>query len=135
MPKSAHELADAFGDAMKRSDADAIRTLYADSITIWHGATGGTMGKDENVGLLSGVFAVTSRFEYTGIKRYDIPGGVVQQHTVQGAFTDGTPLPPLNACMVIKVADDQITSIEEYFDSQTYAEVWARMAALAPAPT
>lgn len=131
MPKTATELADAFAEAMKNSDVDAIRALYADSISVWHGATGAAMGKDENIGLLSGVFAITSRFEYTDIRRHEIPGGVVEQHTVQGAFKDGTPLPPLHVCMIIKVANDQITSIEEYFDSQTYAEVWARMAALA----
>lgn len=130
MSINARALADALGTALNKRDPKLLRAIYADDIAVWHAATGGTMGKEENIGLLSNLFAVTSRLEYTDIKRYDIEGGVVEQHVLTGAFDNGTELPALNACMVIKVAGGKITSIEEYFDSQTFAVVWARLATL-----
>jgi hypothetical protein len=87
--------------------------------------------KDENAGLLGGVFQITSALEYIDIKRHAIEGGIVQQHGLVGTFDDGRAMPWLNACLVIKVGDSLITSIEEYLDGATYAEVWERLAVLA----
>jgi ketosteroid isomerase-like protein len=64
-----------------------------------------------------------------------IDGGIVQQHRLVGTFDDGKEMPGLNACLVIKVGGGLITSIDEYFDGATYAEVWERLAALAGADT
>lgn len=133
MNAEAHSLADALGKAINDRDPQLLRSIYADDIQVWHGATGGSMGKEQNIEMLSAVFAVTSRLEYVDVRRHDIEGGLVQQHQLVGAFDNGKVLPGLNACMVIKVADGKIVSIDEYFDSQTFADVWARLAALAPA--
>jgi hypothetical protein len=62
-----------------------------------------------------------------------IDGGIVQQHRLIGAFDDGRAMPDLYACLVIKVRDAQIVSIEEYFDGSIYAEVWDRIARLSAA--
>jgi ketosteroid isomerase-like protein len=131
MSEQAIKAADALGAAIHARDADAIRAIYADNIVVWHGSTGQAQTKAENSGLLAGVFQITSALEYVQIKRHAIEGGIVQQHRLVGTFDDGKPMPGLNACLVIKVTDGLITSIEEYFDGATYAEVWERLAALA----
>lgn len=133
MQNEAYRLADALAAAIKARDPDQLRAIYADTIRVWHGATGKAMGGVENIGLLTALFQITSRLEYIGVRRYEIEGGLVEQHQLVGAFDDGKPIPALNACMVIKVADGKITSIDEYFDSETFSEVWARLAALSEA--
>jgi limonene-1,2-epoxide hydrolase len=132
MSESVHSAVDTLGTAIGTRDADLLQKIYADDITVWHGATDGAMGKAENIAMLSALFKITSSLEYINIKRYDIEDGVVQQHRLVGKFDDGTDMPGLNACLVIKVKDDQIISVEEYFDAQTYADVWPRIAAVQP---
>jgi len=127
----AFQVANALGAAIHARNAIAIRAIYADDIAVWHGSTGKAQTKEENAGLLAGVFQITSALEYVDIKRHAIDGGLVQQHRLVGTFSDGKPMPDLNACLIIKVKDGKITQIEEYFDGATYAEVWERLAALA----
>ena len=133
MSEEAIKAAEALGAAIHARDAAAIAALYADDIGVWHASTGATQGKAENVGLLAGVFAIAASLEYIDITRYPIEGGIVQQHKLVGVFTDGQPMPVLHACLFIKVRDGLITSIEEYFDSASFAEVWARLGAAAEA--
>jgi ketosteroid isomerase-like protein len=123
----------ALGAAIGARDAEALQAIYDDAIVVWHGSTGMAQTKQENIALLAGVFKITSRLEYVDIRRHVIGDVVVQQHQLVGQFDDGTPIPALNACLVIKVRNRQIVSIEEYFDSETFAEVWARLAALSEA--
>lgn len=131
MSGNAIAAAEALGAAIKARSADQVRALYADDIVVWHGSTGVAQDKDENVGLLDGVFTLTSRLQYDDVRRHEIEGGVVQQHRLTGAFADGGPLPGLEACLVIKVnGDGLITRIDEYFDGSHFAEVWERLAAL-----
>jgi ketosteroid isomerase-like protein len=122
--------ADALGAAIKARSAEQVRAIYADDIVVWHGSTGQSMGKDENAGLLAGVFKLTRRMEYINIRRDSIENGVVEQHQLVATFADGTEVPTLEVCLILKVRDGLITRIEEYFDGQTYAEVWRRLAAL-----
>ena len=131
MSDEAMKVADALGAAIHARDAEAIRAIYDDDVVVWHGSTGQAQSKAENSGLLDGVFRITSALEYLDIKRHAIDGGVVQQHRLVGTFADGKAMPDLHACLVIKVSSGKITSIEEYFDGATYAEVWERLGALA----
>ena len=130
MSEAAHKMADALGSAIASRDAEAVRALYSPDIAVWHAMTNAEQSRDENVGLLAGVFAITSELEYKDIRRHDIEGGIVQQHRLTGTFDDGSPLPDLHACLVIKIADGKITLIDEYFDSPAFATVWERLAAL-----
>jgi ketosteroid isomerase-like protein len=122
--------ADALGAAINGRDVAAIRALYADDIIVWHGSTNQAQTKEENSNLLASVFSITSELEYVDIRRHAIADGIVQQHRLVGTFDNGRPMPDLNACLVIKVQDARILSIDEYFDGSIYAEVWERIAAL-----
>jgi limonene-1,2-epoxide hydrolase len=129
MNSNARALADALGAAIQARNAEQIRAIYAAGVKIWHANTNAAQTGEENANFLARIFAITSELSYRDVRRYDIDGGVVQQHRLTGKFKDGKPLPDLHACMVIKVAEGKIVSIEEYFDSATFAEVWQRLAA------
>jgi ketosteroid isomerase-like protein len=137
MPEQAYtdacRVADALAAAIAARDADAIRAIYAEDIGVWHAATGQTQNKAENSGLLAGLFQITSRLSYDEVRRHPIDGGLVEQHILNGEFLDGTALPSLHVSIFIYVRDGLITRIEEYFNSATFDEVWARMAAQAEA--
>lgn len=127
--KDACKVADALAAAIAARDADAIRAIYADDIGVWHAATAQTQNKAENSGLLAALFQITSRLSYDEVRRHPIAGGLVEQHVLNGEFSDGTPMPSLHVSIFIYVKDGLITRIEEYFNSATFDEVWARMAA------
>jgi ketosteroid isomerase-like protein len=126
--EAAYAVADKLGAAIASRNADNIRAIYADDITIWHPAFNQEMGKVENSGLLAAVFGLTSELIYEEIRRHPIEGGVIQQHVLTGKFADGEALPKLQVCMIIRVRDGLITRIEEYFDAGTFAPVWERLA-------
>jgi limonene-1,2-epoxide hydrolase len=122
--------ADALGAAIKARSTAQIDAVFSDDIVVWHGSTGVGMSKSQNIELLGGVFQLTSTLEYRDIRRHLISGGVVQQHRLCGTFSDGRALPDLHACLVMQVRDGKISRIDEYFDGQTFAEVWTRLDAL-----
>ena len=131
MASIASKAMDALGKAISDRDADQIADLWADDIVVWHGATGVGQSKQENVGLLAGVFAVTSELQYTDIVRHEFEGGLVQQHKLTGKFDDGSPTPSLAACLVVLVNDEgKFTRIDEYFDASHFAAVFERLEAL-----
>lgn len=121
------QIADELGAAIAARDTGRIGALYADDVVIWHASWATSQTKAENLGLLGKLFAITSALEYREIRRHAITGGVVQQHQLTGKFADGSPMPALEACMVIKIVDGKIVRLDEYFDSQTFADVWARL--------
>lgn len=125
----ANHVADKLGEAMASRDADKMRAIYADDIVIWHPAFDARMGKAENIGLVAKVFALTSALQYEDVRRYPIADGVIQQHVLTGRFVDGSELPRLQVCMIIRTRDGLITGIDEYFDAGTFAPVWERLAA------
>ena len=61
---------------------------------VWHGSTGQGMGKEQNAGLLAGVFALTSELKYINIKRHVIGWAAWFSSTGWWAgFTDGKEVP------------------------------------------
>jgi ketosteroid isomerase-like protein len=134
MSAQALQAAEALTAAIGARSSAQVAAIYADDIEVWHASTRTSATKAQNVALLDGVFQLTSELRYVNIRRHLIDGGIVQQHQLVGKFNDGKVLPVLEACLVIKVRDGKITEIEEYFDGQTFAEVWSRLAALMSSP-
>ncbi|SDG20090.1 nuclear transport factor 2 family protein [Epilithonimonas hungarica] len=118
-----------FSTAFKEKDGAKIKQLYHDDVRIWHGSTRQSQDREDNVAFLSNVFDLANNIEYINIKRHAIDGGAVQQHTLVGTFKDGTEMPSLEACLVVKVNQEGlITEIDEYFDASQFGEVWKRLA-------
>lgn len=127
MPRSADEVMDTLGDGLRTRNVAAIRALYADDVRIWHASTAVEQGKEENLAFLASIFTLVSELEYRDVQRHLIDGGVVQQHCVAGVFLDGSSVPDLHACVIVKLRDGQIARVEEYFSADSWAEVWARL--------
>jgi ketosteroid isomerase-like protein len=126
-PEESLKVAAALTRAFGARDADGFNTLYADTATIWHAATKQTQTKQENVGLLRGVFALMREARYEEVVQLPTPEGFVQHHVIRGTFTDGQPVPELYACLVVTVHNGQITALKEWFDPAQFGEVWKRL--------
>ncbi|MDF1691468.1 MAG: nuclear transport factor 2 family protein [Zhongshania sp.] len=118
---------DELGMAIAGRDINRLRNIYDDKVVVWHSATGQAQTKEENCALLAKLFTISAELGYHSIQRHAIEGGVVQQHCLKGRFNDGTEMPALHACMVIKVEGGKIIRIDEYFDFQTFAPVWEKL--------
>jgi len=103
-------------DAVERGDVDAVAACYAPGAKIWHNFDELEQTVDENLALLGALVGVLSERKYTVRERYDIPGGIIQMHELNGVLPDGSKF-HLPACMVFRVEDGLIVRIEEYFDS------------------
>ncbi len=130
MATQADTILDALGKGIAERDIEQLRALYSDDIVVWHGSTGQAQGKDENLGMLASVFAISSELQYVDIVRHEFAGGAVQQHRLTGMFDDGCAMPSLAACLVVICSNGKITRIDEYFDSSHFAPVWERIEAL-----
>lgn len=107
-------------DAVERGDVNAVAACYAPGAKIWHNFDELEQTVDENLALLGALVGVLSERKYTVRGRYDIPGGIIQMHTLDGVLPDGSKF-HLPACMVFRVGGGRITRIDEYFDSAHFA--------------
>ena len=48
MFRSASEVMDALGEALRARNLESIRALYADNVRVWHASTGVEQDKEEN---------------------------------------------------------------------------------------
>jgi ketosteroid isomerase-like protein len=115
--------------AISSLDADVFGEVYSEDAEIWHGSTNVVQTKAENVGFLGAIFKLVDSLYYENIKRLPTPEGFVQHHAVTGVFKDGTPIPPLQACIVASVKNGKITRLNEFFDPAQFQAVWDRLAA------
>lgn len=129
MKSEAMQIAERLGGALQSRDVGEFERLYHDDIKIFLGATGTTQDKAENIAFVRAIFAVTSKLSYRNLVRHEIEGGILQQHTLNGEFIDGTPMPEVYACVILKMAEGKIVSIAEYFDSAQFSELTKRLAA------
>lgn len=111
-----HTIADKFFSAATAGDIDTLRSIYSPDAQIWHNFDNATQTVDENLQLLGWVSENWSNFRFEDVRRHDIPGGLIQQHTMRGEGPDGQPF-EAPAILLVRIADGQITGIEEYFDT------------------
>jgi ketosteroid isomerase-like protein len=113
-------------DAMASRDVSKLDRLYHADIVIWQAATGQVVSRSEALGMAAAVFNATSELGYRNVRRHPIEGGFIQQHQLVGRLADGTPIPAVEICMIIKFRDDQLTSVEEYFDLARLSAAFGR---------
>jgi ketosteroid isomerase-like protein len=107
-------------DGVERGDVAAVAACYAPGAKIWHNFDEHEQTVDENLALLAALVGVLSERKYTVRERIVVPGGVIQQHDLDGVLPDGTKY-HLPACILFKVKDGRVTRIDEYFDSAHFA--------------
>lgn len=119
MPSSTidgEDVVDRLLDAVVRGDPAGVRACYHPDARIWHNFDEHEQTVDENVALLAAIVNVLSERKYTTRERFAIPGGVGQQHYLDGVLPDGSKF-HLPAAIFFKIEDGLITRIDEYFDT------------------
>ncbi len=116
-------LLDAFFEAITRGDIDAIGTLYADDVEVWHNVTGNALDKTASPELLRFWSSNVQGMRYEILERHLFPGGVVQRHVVHGN-ANGSEL-AVDVCIVFHVSNGRIVRIFEYLDPSAVASVFA----------
>jgi ketosteroid isomerase-like protein len=120
-----NELADRFFAAIEAGDVESVASCYADDAVIWHNTDQVEQPKADNLAVLGWLVKNTVRREYREIRRSIIDGGFVQQHVLHIEFDDGRA-GELPACLVVQVADDRITRLDEYIDGASVADTFGR---------
>lgn len=116
MTTRADTIAEKIADAMTSRDVNKLDRLFHTDIVLWQAPTGQVVPRSAYLGMCEAVFNATSELGYRNVRRHPIEGGFIQQHQLVGRRADGTPIPAVEICMIIKFRDDQLTSVEEYFD-------------------
>lgn len=117
----AADVVERFFAALQAGDIGAVRDLYAPDCAVWHNNDPlVTQNRDENLLVLGWVTRNIRDLRYEDVRRFDIPGGVFQQHVLRGRAPGGDVL-EVHAAMRIEVRDGRITRIEEYLDTAQLA--------------
>jgi ketosteroid isomerase-like protein len=115
------ELAERFFSAIERGDVEAVKAIYAPDARIWHSHDLAEQSVEENLRVLAWMARNLTGRRYRVHRRVAIPGGFLQQHTLE-ATTVGGPF-SMPACIVVEVRDGRIARLEEYLDSARVAEL------------
>ena len=112
-------------DALERGDAEDVRSIYAPDAVIWHNFDNVEQTPDENLRTLNWMVKNVDGLRYEDIRRHEIPGGYVQQHTYCGTSRLGenvrTP-----CCLIVQVDGGRITRLDEYLDPAAFAPLFKR---------
>jgi ketosteroid isomerase-like protein len=121
MTEDALRVAERFFSAIERGDIEAVKAIYAPDARIWHSHDLKEQSVEENLRVLGWMSRNLSNRRYRVHRRVAIPGGFLQQHTLE-ATTQGGPF-TMPACIIAEVKDGQIARLEEYLDSARVAEL------------
>lgn len=108
-------LADRFFAAIETGDMAAIDAIYAPDATVWHNHDGRFESRERNRRTLAFLCATLSNRRYDVSRRYEVPGGFAQEHTLTGVLPDGSTF-ALSAAIFADVKGGRITALREYFD-------------------
>ena len=109
-------LADRLFAAIEANDTDALRAdVYAPDVVVWHNNDNHEQRIDENLRVLRWLHRNVTGKRYEEVRRQPTPTGFVEQHVLRGTAPDGTEL-SVFACLVVTVAGDRISRIDEYLD-------------------
>jgi uncharacterized protein len=114
-------VAERFFSAIERGDIEAVKAIYAPDARIWHSHDLKEQSVEENLRVLGWMSRNLPNRRYIVHRRVAIPGGFLQQHTLE-ASTPGGPF-TMPACIVVEVRGGRIARLEEYLDSGRVAEL------------
>lgn len=109
-------MADALFHAIESGDIEAVGSLYADDVEVWHNTDGAVQTKEQNLRVLSWVVRNLQDRRYEVLRRAALPHGFVQQHVLHATAPSGQPV-AIPACVVVTVRDGRVKRLDEYLDS------------------
>lgn len=110
------EVAERFFQAVQTGDLDALRQIYAPGAEVWHNFDQSNQPAGENLRVIRWMHRRVKGLRYEEVRRFEIPGGFVQQHVLRGIAPNGEAL-EVPAAVVCTVAGGKVTRVEEYLDS------------------
>ncbi len=110
-------VADRFIDAWKQADADALRNIYAPDAYIWHNTHDQLQTVEGNIKSMFWIHRKLSGVNFEIQRRDVIQGGFFQQQVLSGTLASSEKF-TMPACVICKVEDGRITSLEEYIDKK-----------------
>ncbi len=114
-PAEIDVLADRLFAAIEAGDVDAVRSIYADDVSVWHNFDMVEQTREQNLRTLGWMHAHASGLRYTEVRRLVVDGGFVQQHVLRATAPGGTAL-AIPAMLRIYCAEGCVTRVEEYLD-------------------
>ncbi len=121
---SSLEVAEQLFAAIMAGDVEAVRSVYAPDVRVWHNFDGIEQTADENLRVLTWLVRKVKNLRYEEVRRYATPEGFAQQHVLRGTAPNGAEL-EVPAAMFCTVADGKITRLEEYLDTAQTAVLQA----------
>lgn len=112
-----------FFACVEQGDFEGMRACYAPEATVWHNDGQPEQTVEENVAAVSAVAGVLSGLRYDVIRRVEFEEGVFTQHVLRGELPDGREF-RLDAAMYLRVANDRIQRVEEYYDTRQAADLY-----------
>ena len=123
-PAEIDALATDFFAAITRGDLEAVASLYAPDVAVWHNVTAKIQTQDENLALLGSLVPKVSEWRYEEVRRRCFDGGFVQQHVLRGRNAKGESV-AVPVCLVAEVRDGKVARIDEYLDSRAAGPLFA----------
>jgi ketosteroid isomerase-like protein len=111
-----NDLAEQFAKAFEEGDVATIDRIYAPNAVVWHNTDESEQRREDNIALAKAIPDIFSSFKYHDVRRRVFDGGYVQEHVLHAVMKDGTSL-RIPVCAVVQVANNQVTRIDEYYDS------------------
>ncbi|WP_179043146.1 nuclear transport factor 2 family protein [Sphingobium lactosutens] len=109
-------VADRFFAAVEAGDIEGVKQCYHPDVVIWHNIDGLEKSRETNLQTLAGFVKRAPERRYLERRVDLVAGGFVQQHVVRAVRHDGFVL-TMPACVICKVEGEQITRLDEYFDT------------------
>ena len=108
-------VAERFITAWNVADADALREVYSEDARIWHNTSGQFQSVEDNIKSMLWIHRKLGNVNFDVQRREVIPGGFLQQQFLRGILISGEKF-AMPACLICKVDNGRITSLEEYID-------------------
>jgi ketosteroid isomerase-like protein len=105
-----------FFDAVARGDLETVRSTYAPNAVIWTAQDPAERTPEQNLAVLGWVKDNIKNFRYEDVRCQATPSGFVEQHTTCGTAPGGAEF-RFPACLVVRVENERITRLDEYFDT------------------
>jgi uncharacterized protein len=101
---------------VQAGDLEELRSIYAEDAQIWHNFDQVNQTVDENLRVLTWMHRRVKDLRYEEVRRFEIPGGFLQQHVLRGIAPSGQPL-EVPGATICTVKDGRVTRLEAYVDS------------------
>ncbi len=106
-------LAEELLERTRALDLDGMRALFARDVVFWSNVGQGESGVDQRMAFMALEKEVFDELEIEDVRIEVFDGGFVQQCVFAGAVKSGVTV-RVPTCLVIRVAEGQVTRFDEY---------------------